>query len=168
MRGRKPVLAPVNVVALPTSEHRIPPPAATLPEGAQSIWKVTVRELMGRGLWGPDIVAIVEGFCIQRFQFLRATKMIEETGGPLIPTANGGQTFNAWNSIANKAHDRMLRAAAELGLTSVSRQRAGRQKGSSAGTSLASKYLKLGTCEVRDGKSKKHKENTRVEIDGSN
>jgi phage terminase small subunit len=93
-------------------------------------------------LWGEDIVAAVEAFCIQRHQFLHANKTIDETGGFLLPTKQGGQVHNAWVSVSNNAYDRMMKAASELGLTSVSRTRAARAKGVRSGSVPASKYLR--------------------------
>jgi P27 family predicted phage terminase small subunit len=142
MRGRKPIPAPVNLVALPTLVERIPPPPETLPEAACKIWDETARMLVARGLWDTDIVAAVEAFCIMRSRFLHANRMIDETGGPLHRAQKGGLTYNVWVGVANNAFDRMVKLACELGLTPVSRTRAARAKGSRAGSVPASKYLR--------------------------
>jgi P27 family predicted phage terminase small subunit len=146
VRGRKPILPPAEVVALPISQVRIPDYPATLPEGlARECWDSITRELVHKMLWDTDISNAVEAYCVQWARWIHAEKMTDETGGPVIPAGPDSRRLmipNPWNLTANSAYDRMIKLTSELGLTPVSRMRAPKVKGSRASVLPAAKFLK--------------------------
>ena len=141
MQGRKPVLEPLgDVVDLPSSAVRIPKASKHLRGLEREVWDETVREMVAKNIYDSDVKAAVEAFCIQRARFIEACEKVHETG-QLGKTQRGAVRYNPWVGISNVAFLNMIRLAAELGLTPVSRQRAAKVKGTRS-IIPAAKFLK--------------------------
>jgi phage terminase small subunit len=80
-----------------------------------------------RQIYDSDIEMCVAAYCIMFARYLDAEEYIMQHGG-LLPNGK----VSPWLRIANASFDRMLRLAAELGLTSVGRKRAVKVKSAAA------------------------------------
>jgi P27 family predicted phage terminase small subunit len=146
MRGRKPVAAPLgDVVELPSSATRVPECPTYLQGRARECWEQVTRELVGRNIYDTDIRDVVAAYCIQQARFLEAEEKILKHG--TISHRSRIQKMDrvrVWVTVSNQAYDRMMRHAAELGLTPISRQRVAKVRGAN-NMSPASKFLKKAT-----------------------
>src|SRR5262245_17491952 len=139
MQGRKPVPRPlVDLENLPPCGARVPAYPKTLPEGMpRECWNEITPVMVAKNIYDEDCTSIVEAYCIQRARFLEANAKVGEHGALMSGRVSG------WLRVANESQDRMLKLASELGLTPVTRHRAGKTKGSAGGgEGLASKFLK--------------------------
>lgn|SRR5262245_8393727 len=150
MQGKKPPLPPLGDVAVaerPKLNPRmiqIPKPRATLPEGLpRECWDEVVRELIIRNIWDTDLRDMVEAYCVQRARFIEANDKIADKGLILKSRKGDAQIgkVNPYVRISNNSYDRMVRLAAELGLTAV--RRGSVQRSANAATPAgAEKFLR--------------------------
>lgn len=95
---------------------------------AQEEWREIVPQLRLMGVIGLADKAVVAAYCQAFGQWRLALEKLalmvqdgDATAGMLIKTSNGNVIQNPMLSVANKAREAMVRAAAELGLTPAAR-----------------------------------------------
>lgn len=118
MRGRKP-------------QPKSPPPAgktrgfptapATLTKGARAEWDRLAGELGSQCITALDL-QVLRTYCENVELYGRAKAKLAKAG-EVVETEKGYPIQNPWLAIANRAEERIVKAATEMGLTPVSRTR---------------------------------------------
>lgn len=136
MRGRKPI--PTQVKQLRGTDRpdrhndgepqfRVPKrmlrPPAHLDDGGRAIWGELGKMLLDAGLFTVGDRYLLEEICIGISRGRRAEVMVRETGGEIITGPNGGQVYNPWLSVSNKAWEQVRKLLGEFGLTPAERSR---------------------------------------------
>lgn len=143
MKGRKPAQTPMaEVVDLPTSAVRIPTCPEYMEGRSRIVWELVTRELVARNIYDTDVREMVAAYCIQYARFLDAENDVHKRGTVIRSTKRNSQLYNPLLSVSDRAYDRMVKLAAELGLTPVSRKRVTKVRGSAG--AAANKYLRQG------------------------
>lgn len=144
MKGRKPVIPPLGeIVDLPTSSVRIPDAPDYLEGYSKVIWERVTREMVARNIYDTDTREMVAAYCIEFARFIESEKDIRKQGATYKAKKSNSIMYNPKLTVSDRAFDRMVKLAAELGLTPVSRKRVVKVRGG-ASTAAASKYLKAG------------------------
>lgn len=133
MRGRKPKPSAIKELegnpgkrAINTQE---PKPESVIPScpphligPARTEWKRITKELEKLKIISLIDKAALSGYCIAYADVIKATNKIKKQGEVII-SEKGGLYQNPWVSIRNSAIDRMVKIAAEFGMTPSSRSR---------------------------------------------
>ena len=164
MRGRKPKPTAIKQLAgnpgkrplndaeaAPALLDGIPYAPRHLTKEGQAEWRRIVAELDAAGLVTVIDLGPLEGYCAAYGRWVRAETELKETG-LLVRTVNGNVIQNPILSIANKALDQMMRAAAEFGMTPSARSRVSVARG--AGVQDIAAVLRGEFGVVPGGKSK--------------
>ena len=153
MKGRKPKPTALRLVE-GNREHRPlnnlePKPPAIAPRcprhldrQARKIWRLTTKVMAEMGTLAVSDQAVIAGFCAQYSRWIKAEERLAASEGPdkeVMQTVNGHWIQNPWLGISNRAHDKMVKLAAELGLTPTARTRIRLDK--PAGRSRAERLL---------------------------
>lgn len=126
MRGRKPKPKPIdNVVAFPgAAVEPVAPPVGFKGDRALGrCWRRVVAEMQRAGTYSEDCRDLVEAYCFQYVRWRNAEVTVAKDGAIVAAPNSGVPMHSPHLAVANGAFDRMLRLAAELGLTPASRGR---------------------------------------------
>lgn len=115
----------------PKPDVAIPECPAHLTGEARKEWNRITRELCELGILANIDRAALATYCMAWLDFVYASKMVDEEGevitskrlnkdGVEVP---GGKYLNPWVGIKTSAMDRVVRIAAEFGMTPASRTR---------------------------------------------
>jgi P27 family predicted phage terminase small subunit len=119
MKGRKQHLPPSGE----------PPSAATmsaptdLDQMARAEWDRLISELADGGTLRRLDRSVLLLHCAAYSQWVAARVQVETTGGAVVKSPSGLPMLNPWAGVARRAFDELIRTAAELGLSPVSRAR---------------------------------------------
>lgn len=123
--GRRPL--PANEAQLEITKPE--PPDHLAPEAVLE-WNRLVEALYKSGLMTDADVGALASYCSAYGRWVQAERQLNEaakadpeTGGLVIRTSNGNVIQNPLVGIANKAHNDVMRYAAEFGMTPASRTR---------------------------------------------
>ena len=134
MKGRKPT--PSRLVALrggTAYTHRparsnVPEPPASLPpcpdhldDAAREEWARVGNLLLSVRVMTDADRAVLALYCQAWSEWVQATT--EARACPVTSRADGSPMLNLWMRVAREAADRVMRTAAELGLTPTARSR---------------------------------------------
>lgn len=99
----------------------IPPCPEHLGELARAEWDRITPDLLTAQLINPLYMAVLAVYCDAWGEYVYARQMIKapaaEGGGYMVTTPNGYSVQSQWLAVMNKAFERMMKAAAEMGLT---------------------------------------------------
>ena len=105
----------------PDVELGIPPCPEHLSELARAEWNRITPLLLTAQLISPVYMAPVAAYCDAWGEYVYAHHMInrssEEGGGYMVTTPNGYSVQSQWLAVKNKAFERMMKTAGEMGLT---------------------------------------------------
>jgi len=114
----------------------LPEPPAYLSDLARAEWERIGPHLVTLGLIGAPYLAALAGYCTAYADWIRARRWIEQLQaaepspgsvhdkGYVAGTPGGYKQISAHLVVADKAEERMLRWAAQFGLTPATRMRA--------------------------------------------
>jgi P27 family predicted phage terminase small subunit len=109
--------------------HNEPKPEVVIPDcpahligPARTEWKRVTKELVKLKIISVIDQAALSGYCLAYADVIKATNKIKKQGEVII-SEKGGLYQNPWVSIRNSAIDRMVKIAAEFGMTPSSRSR---------------------------------------------
>lgn len=133
MRGRKPNSPKVvdlktgratGQTPPPAPPRRIEPPDWVAAAGPRAVdcWEQTLPDLQGRRQYLRLFEAELGRYCIFFADFCKADQKVRELG-ELIKSPKGYPMHSPYLSIRNRAHEAMLRLAADLGLNPVAQVR---------------------------------------------
>lgn len=142
MRGRKPKPAAVKRAEGNPGKRRVGREAAAASKGlpscpahlspaAKAEWRRVAGQLPA-GLVGQLDRAALAAYCQHYGRWVAAEKQLASEGD-LVVSPNGHLVQSPWLAIAAKSAERMLKVAAELGLTPVARTRLAVPDGEDAG-----------------------------------
>lgn len=106
----------------PKPESAIPECPAHLTGEARKEWNRITKELHALGILTKIDRAALAAYCMAWLDFVYASKMVDEEG-EVVTSEKGGKYQNPWVGIKNTAMDRLVRIAAEFGMTPASRTR---------------------------------------------
>lgn len=138
MRGRKPIPEAIKAVIRGRACDRgqamkEPPPDCPpgLSQAAKTEWSRVVDTLSGRGTIGSLDMAVLAVYCQAWADWLDVSRRIKKAGltGKLHTTKRGRVMMTGMISLQRNYFDQMMKAAAELGLSPVSRARVKRTGG---------------------------------------
>lgn len=99
----------------------IPPCPEHLGELARAEWDRITPDLLTAQLINPLYMAVLAVYCDAWGEYVLARQMIkapeDQGGGYMVKTPNGYSVQSQWLAVMNKAFERMMKAAAEMGLT---------------------------------------------------
>lgn len=138
MRGRKPKPTEVKKLngnpgkrALNKKEPKpasvVPRCPAHLPAVGKAEWRRITKELRVLGLLSRIDRAALVAYCQAWADYINAVENIE-TQGAVIISDKGGMYQNPWVGIKNNALNRLVKIAAEFGMTPSSRSRVSSEK----------------------------------------
>lgn len=132
MRGRKPTATAILKLTGAYRKDRhgeraqlppgIPDCPGVLSPVARAEWERLVPELAASGVLTLVDRGILAAHCQAYATWIEAEQMMAQHGR-MATSSTGWQTPSVWHSIGNAAFGRMIKTAAELGLTPVSRGR---------------------------------------------
>ena len=104
-----------------------PKPDLLIPEcpdhltgAAREEWNRVTQELYKLGILSEIDRAALAAYCMAWLDFVYASKKVDEEG-EVITSIKGGKYLNPWVGIKTSAMDRLVRIAAEFGMTPASR-----------------------------------------------
>jgi len=90
---------------------------------ARREFKIKAKLLEAVGLLAEIDRDLLAGYCQQLALYREATEELEATGGRVLKTEKGSLYFNPWHGIQGKALERLLKIAAEFGMSPSARMR---------------------------------------------
>ena len=138
MRGRKPLPTAMKVLAgnpgkralnrqEATPRRTLPRAPQHLDEEARAEWKRSSRELWEAGLLTAVDRAALAAYCQAFSRWAQAERKVKQEG-MVIVTMQGNVVQSPYVSIANRAMELMMKAAAEFGMTPSARTRVAAQR----------------------------------------
>jgi len=118
MSGRPNKIKPVPV----KSDLIVPPPPESLDEIAVVEWHRVSQKLFELGVLSDLDVSVIAGYCEAWSEFVRLSLMVKKVG-PVTKTDKGNWIQHPVLGVKNHAAERMLRFAAQLGITPVAREK---------------------------------------------
>jgi len=138
VRGRKP--KPTEVKKLegnpgkralnkkePKPESVVPRCPSHLPDVAKAEWRRITKELHALGLLSRIDRAALVAYCQAWSDYIEADEEITVQGAVIV-SEKGGMYQNPWVGIKNSALNRLVKIAAEFGMTPSSRSRVSSEK----------------------------------------
>lgn len=149
-RGRKAVPTALKIVRgnpgnrpLPENEPTPQPAGDDVPEylspAAAKHWPVVQKQLKDSGILSTADTAALALYCEAFARWRHATDQVTKYG-PVIKAPSGFPVQSPYLAIANKAHEQMMKALIEFGMTPSSRSRV--QKVESGGDDQYAAFVK--------------------------
>lgn len=110
-RGNKPKLIPIA-----GGKGKLPPAPRWMAAEAQAEWKRTGAQLAARIVLTPDVLALLETYCIAAGQVIEAEKVMAEEGRT-VAGQKGNVALHPMARLQNQAMSTVCRVAALLELT---------------------------------------------------
>ncbi len=140
MRGRKPESPKVKDLAAgrfkvveggagsgdggePPSGSANDPPAWVKAPAAREMWAKLLPQLLLRKQYLSIFEAELGRYCVAFGQYVEAVARLDDDGGPVVKSSKNVNMLSQWWVVANRAHETMLRLAADLGLNPVAQMR---------------------------------------------
>ena len=119
--GKRPLNEREPSVPVPSSSPYAP---RHLGKEGQKEWRRVVGILIDAGLYSEVDRAALAMYCQAWGRWVEAEKRLEETGGPILASAETGNLYqNPWLHVANKALGQIRQMIAEFGLSPAQRSR---------------------------------------------